>query len=365
MTPLDRYLSSIREKGYQEDPSQRQAAEHFQRLFEALQSHSSSKPGFLESLRHKLAGSPRRTPQGIYLWGGVGRGKTWLMDIFFETLPFENKTRLHFHHFMQRVHRELGQFKGHRNPLRMVGQAFATQTQVLCLDEFHVSDITDAMILYGLLEALLYRGVTLVATSNVPPNELYKDGLQRERFLPAIELIKSHTRQVNVDNNIDYRLRLLEKADTYYTPAGSSTEPQLKQRFEQLAPCTPQFNKPLTINKRPILCRACADDVVWFDFTALCDGPRATADYIEIARCFHTVILSDVPAMDESQDDKAQRFIHLIDEFYDRSVKLLMSADAEPNKLYRGQQLAFAFQRTASRLEEMRTHDYLAKPHKP
>lgn len=303
--------------------------------------------------------------KGIYLWGGVGRGKTWLMDLFYSTLPFEGKIRLHFHHFMQAVHDELGLLKGHSNPLVLVARNFAKNTSIICLDEFHVSDITDAMLLYGLLDELFKCGITLVMTSNRSPDDLYKNGLQRERFLPAIDFIKQNTQIIRLDGETDHRLRLLEQSEVWYSPLTPENENKLGSRFNQLAPCNIDTNQSLDINYRSINSKMRADDVIWFEFNMLCSSPRATADYIEIAKCFHTVFISNIPIMDESIDDKARRFINMIDEFYDRNVKLVVSSETQPDTLYQGHELEFEFQRTISRLEEMRSHDYLSTAHQP
>ncbi|MCW9012460.1 MAG: cell division protein ZapE [Gammaproteobacteria bacterium] len=364
MTPKSLYLERIKEKTYVADPAQARAIENLDKLHRLLSKKSLAKNTFRFSFKQFL-GIRQPAIQGLYLWGGVGRGKTWLMDLFYETLPHPDKIRLHFHHFMQAIHDQLSLLKGHKNPLILVARNFARKSSVLCLDEFHVEDITDAMLLYGLLDALFKEGVILVATSNLPPDELYKNGLQRERFLPAIELITKHTQTINIDGGTDHRLRLLEKAETWYITVDETSTQVLEARFDQLAPCCGQKNERLEINYRYIETVIRAEDVVWFSFDALCDGPRAAADYIEIARLFHTVFISDIPELNEASDDKAKRFVDLIDEFYDRNVKLIISAETLPQNLYSGHQLQFEFQRTISRLEEMRSHDYMARAHKP
>jgi len=363
MTPLELYNLKLKQQGFEKDPAQAYAIKHLDGLYQQLCLQQTTKPNPWSDLKARL-GIIKTPVKGLYLWGGVGRGKTWLMDVFFTSLPFEDKIRLHFHHFMQAVHDELTLLKGHKYPLRLVAKNFAKRVRIICLDEFHVSDITDAMLLYGLLDALFKEGVTLVSTSNLHADDLYKNGLQRERFLPAIELIKQHTQVVNVDGKTDHRLRLLEKAETWYITVDETTEQVLKSRFEQLAPCTTVKNVSLHINYRNIATLYRADDVVWFDFKALCSSPRSAADYIEIARQFHTIFITNIPVMDESIDDKARRFVNLIDELYDRNVKLIISSDALPHELYIGTQLEFEFQRTSSRLIEMRSHEYLTRPHK-
>ncbi|MDH5766128.1 MAG: cell division protein ZapE [Gammaproteobacteria bacterium] len=363
MTLQSIYTARIQSDNFVADPAQQKIISKLNQLYTELCEQESAKHQFVNKISRTMGWSNQ--VKGIYLWGGVGRGKTWLMDMFYDALPFKGKIRLHFHHFMQAVHDELTLLKGRTNPLILVARNFAKNTSILCLDEFHVADITDAMLLHGLLDELFKSGLTLVVTSNQQPDELYKNGLQRERFLPAIELIKQHTQILNIDGQIDHRLRLLERADIWYYPLSDHNNQQLDERFKELAPCKGVSNTTLQINYRSLVCRMCADDVAWFDFNVLCSGPRATADYIEIARCFHTVLISGIPQMDESQDDKAQRFINMIDEFYDRNVKLIATCETMPVDLYMGRQLIFDFQRTVSRLEEMRSHNYLSKPHRP
>jgi cell division protein ZapE len=286
------------------------------------------------------------------------------MNLFYESLPFDNKLRLHFHHFMLDVHEKLGSVEKQKNPLTFIATEFASRYRVLCLDEFIVTNITDAMLLSGLLDTLFKNGVTVVATSNRIPDDLYKNGLQRERFLPAIELIKRHTRVMHIDGDTDHRIALLEQDDTYYTPVTVETHQALIARMKLLAAGPISRDVVLTVLKRPIKTVMHANETVWFEFSALCDAPRATPDYIELAGEYHNIILSGVPVMNENMDDKARRFIYLIDELYDRRVKLIISADAPPEKLYTGEMLRFAFNRTSSRLIEMRSKDYLEKPHK-
>jgi len=299
------------------------------------------------------------------MWGGVGRGKTYLMDTFYGCLPFAEKRRLHFHRFMGEVHRALKAMGEGRDPLPRIAQSWAKDCRVLCFDEFFVSDIADAMILSGLLQALFREGVSLVATSNIPPQELYRDGLQRARFLPAIELLERHTRVLNVDGGTDYRLRFMEQAEIYHHPLDEAADRVLEDDFRHIAPEAGEEGASLTVEGRSIPTRRLADSAVWFEFEALCDGPRSQADYMEIARQFHTVVISNVPVFDRRREDQARRFISLVDEFYDRGVKLVISAEAAPEDLYRGKRLAFEFERTTSRLVEMQSHDYLAAAHRP
>ncbi len=303
--------------------------------------------------------------KGLYFWGGVGRGKTLMMDMFFESLPFERKLRLHFHRFMQRVHNELTRQQGEVDPLVVIAKNLAEDNCVICLDEFFVKDITDAMILAGLLDALFKRGVVLVTTSNIEPSELYKDGLQRARFLPAIRLLETHLDILNVDGGTDYRLRALEQAELFHSPLDDEAVTSLQQSFESLAPEQHKVGEFVEVLGRSLKTIRLADDVVWFDFVELCHGPRSQNDYIELAKVYHAVLISNVPVMGERTDDQARRFINLIDEFYDRNVKIIVSAEAPIHELYSGGLLGFEFERTKSRLLEMQSYDYLAREHKP
>ncbi len=367
MTPLERYRQDLQRPDFVRDPAQEQAIGLLQELYEQLvEAERRATPGALGRLLGRL---PRRRAAapvtGLYFWGGVGRGKTYLMDIFFESLPFQRKQRAHFHRFMQRVHRELKVLAGEKNPLDTVARRLASEARVICFDEFFVSDITDAMILGTLFERLFGLGVTLVATSNIQPDDLYRDGLQRSRFLPAIALIKAHTRVVNVDGGTDYRLRTLEQAELYHCPLDDQADASLAASFAALAPEQAAVQQMLEVEGRLIRVRKLAEDVAWFDFAALCDGPRSQNDYIELARIFHAVLISDVPCFSVDTDDQARRFINLVDEFYDRNVKLVLSAEAPLDELYAGGRLAFEFARTRSRLLEMQSRAYLARPHRP
>lgn len=303
-------------------------------------------------------------PLGLYMWGGVGRGKTFLMDLFYDALPFPGKQRMHFHRFMREVHRGLNQQAGAANPLRKVADEFAQRGRVLCFDEFFVSDIGDAMILGELLQELFARGLVLVATSNVVPVNLYENGLQRQRFLPAIDALVKHVEVLNVDGGIDHRLRVLEQAEIYHAPLDEAAEESLAASFDQLAGSEPITRQHiLEIEGRDLRAKACSEGVVWFDFVQLCDGPRSQNDYIELAKLFHTVLVSDVPKFTSATEDQARRFISLVDEFYDRGVKLILSAAEPITGLYQGERLTFEFERTQSRLLEMGSRDYLAREH--
>ena len=363
MNLIEHYHQTIAEDSFTADPAQLKAIEQLQILCDQLNLPAST--GLMARLSKTLKKPHAAHEQGLYLWGGVGRGKTWLMDMFYAALPFKNKLRLHFRHFMQDIHDELTQQRGHKDPLLLVAQHFAQRAQVICLDEFYVEDITDAMILSHLLEALLAQGITLVFTSNLTPEDLYKNGLQRNRFLPAIKLIQDRTRIIKLDGDTDHRLQKLQHASTYFSPINTASEQAITQHFEELAPHSGTADLPLNINHRTIPSLRCADDVIWFNFHQLCTGPRASADYIEIARQFHTVLISGTPIMGEDEEEWAHRFINMVDEFYDRRVKLLLSAETEPQYLYKGRRHIFDFQRTVSRLIEMRSRDYLALAHRP
>lgn len=374
--PYERYRLDLEREGFQHDPAQERAILHLQKIYDQLMAQPAPAPapapakktsGLLSRLtgRDKPAAASGPAVRGLYLWGGVGRGKTYLVDTFVDALPLERKQRIHFHSFMRAVHAELKQLKQQQEPLRLVARRFAEKAQVICLDEFFVSDITDAMLLYGLLKELFALGVTLITTSNILPDDLYKDGLQRARFLPAIDLIKQHLDVLNVDGGVDYRLRYLEKAEIYHYPLDDRAEQILNDVFNNLAPEPGHRGGDLEIEGRFIPTLREADDIIWFNFRAICDGPRGTADYIEIARCFHTVLISNIPVMDWQMENQARRFVNLVDEFYDRSVKLIVSAAAPLHELYTGQKLKFEFQRTVSRLQEMQSHEYLERPHVP
>jgi len=361
MTPLERYRRDLEHPEFVEDPEQPRLVEALQRPHDALNAASEPRPGLLARLG---LGRTEATPvPGLYIWGGVGRGKTYLVDLFFECLPFDAKHRTHFHRFMRKVHNELKTLRDKRDPLAIIAERFARQYRVLCFDEFVVNDITDAMILGGLLDKLFSRGVTLVATSNIPPDELYKDGLQRDRFEPAIELIKAHTRVFHMEGETDYRLQFLENAETYLVPPGPAANDALRNSFEHVAPEAGTTGELLEIEGRELATVRLADGVVWLDFEVICDGPRSQNDYIELASCFHTVLVSGVPVFNDDTNDRARRFINLVDVLYDRSVKLIASAEAMPDELYQGRRLAAEFERTASRLVEMQSRHYLSQSH--
>lgn len=364
-TPWQRYKADLQREDFSPDPAQEQAVMLLQDLYERLLARRKQQGGALAKWLRRLRGKKLEPEIGLYFWGGVGRGKTYLVDAFYDCLPFPRKLRVHFHRFMQRVHAELTRLEGQKNPLEKVADRLAEEAVVVCFDEFFVSDIGDAMILAGLMEALFARGVTLVATSNIEPGKLYENGLQRQRFLPAIALVEKYTRVVNVDAGTDYRLRTLQQAELYHSPLDAAADKSLRASFDRLAPETGKHWERLEINGRYLTCRCLADDVAWFDFDELCEGPRSQNDYIELSRIFHAVLLSGVPAFAPETDDQARRFINLVDEFYDRNVKLVLSCARPLLELYGGGSLEFEFQRTISRLQEMQSYQYLAREHKP
>ena len=362
MTPLEKYQNYLLREDFSSDPSQKDAVMYTQALYEELIAFEEQK-GLVKQLKNKILSESKPPARGLYLWGGVGRGKTFIIDAFYDCLPFPEKLRIHFHRFMQKIHHELKHLKNIEHPLCTVADNIAKDTRVLCFDEFHVTDITDAMLLGGLMKAMFERGVVLVTTSNEAPDQLYTGGLQRERFLPAIELIKQHTHVINVDSGIDYRLRFLDKAETYHHPLDENAEKILRTNFKHIAPDEGTEDFVLDIEGRPINTVYCADGVVWFEFSAICDGPRGAADYIELARQFQTVLIANIPVLTDEDIDRAKRFMTLVDEFYDHNVKLIITAQTTPENIYQGERLSQSFERTVSRLQEMQTHDYLAKQH--
>lgn len=357
--PLARWQALVEQGKLSPDTDQQRILDLLDDLYtRLLDSHR----GLIRRLRRR-----HRQIPGLYLHGAVGRGKTLLMDLFAASLadadvPVE---RLHFHRFMDRIHRQLKDLEGQRDPLKKIAAGIAGEIQVLCFDEFHVSDIGDAMLLGELLQALFDRGTTLVATSNTAPDQLYADGLQRARFLPAIEAIKSNCDVQTLNAEDDYRLRELSRHPTWLQPQDEASLAELSAEFDALAAGKPVAEGTIRLRGRDVAVKRRAGSVIWFEFDSLCRGHRASADYIELSRRFSTLIIQDVPAMDEIDNDAARRFIHLIDECYDRSVKLVVSAACPIEETYTGQRLAASFERTVSRLIEMQSHDYLALPHRP
>jgi cell division protein ZapE len=360
--PSERYAQGVAQNAWQTDAAQLAALVLLDRIHHQLLARE-NEASFFSKITAKFSDI---TPiKGAYLWGGVGRGKTFLTDLLFESLPNTKKARWHFHRFMQDIHAQLRALPNTADTLSVVAKNIAKQTDVLILDEFFISDIGDAMILGRLLDQLFERGVCLVTTSNIPPQELYRDGLQRASFLPAIALLEQHCDIFKLESQHDYRLRQLQQAATYLTPCNDESELALKQHFERLTQHCLAEATPLSINDRQINTKAIREGIVWFEFSHLCEGPRAVADYIEIARDFHTVLISNVPRFNAGNEDPARRFVHLIDEFYDRHVNLLLSAQADALSLYQGEKLEREFERTSSRLIEMQSQAYLALEHRP
>jgi cell division protein ZapE len=370
MTPTSRYLQALKEGTHQPDDVQREAVSRLDSIYQELvNSPAATAPasGGLRAKFGKLLGKRESTSsapvRGLYMWGGVGRGKTWLMDMFYLSLPGERKQRLHFHRFMLRVHEELTALQGHSDPLEIVADRFKSETDVLCFDEFFVSDITDAMLLGGLMKALFARGITLVATSNIPPDELYRNGLQRARFIPAIEAIKEHCDIMNVDAGIDYRLRTLTQAHLWLSPLTDETRQQMDTLWLALAGTKRETAPVLEINHRPLATMGADNQTLAVSFETLCVDARSQHDYIALSRLFHTVMLFDVPVMTGLMESEARRFIALVDEFYERHVKLVVSAAVPLYTIYQGERLKFEFQRCLSRLQEMQSEEYLKREH--
>jgi cell division protein ZapE len=359
-TPRARYALGVAQQRWDDDPAQRAVIGELDRIQRELIVADSAERTKRWWRRNETAAPVR----GLYLWGDVGRGKTFLVDLLFGALPIERKLRLHFHRFMGRVQTELARLNGRADPLRDVAAHFAEQARVLCLDEFFVTDIGDAMILGGLLRHLFENGTTLLTTSNIEPNRLYRDGLQRAKFLPAIALLERQCSVVELRAAHDYRLRELSRAGVYFTPAGTDTESALDACFERIAPGAQRFEPAIAINGRDIAVKRRAEGVIWFDFAALCEGPRAVADYIELAQSFNTVLISGVPQFTPLSDDAARRFVNLVDEFYDRGVNLVLSAATPIVELYDGERLRAEFARTQSRLIEMQSDEYLSRAHR-
>ncbi|HHW4414469.1 AFG1 family ATPase [Citrobacter freundii] len=368
-SPTSRYLQALNDGSHQPDNVQQEAVNRLDIIFQELT--APARPVLQESgliaRFSKFLGKREPTEstpvRGLYMWGGVGRGKTWLMDLFYHSLPGTRKQRLHFHRFMLRVHEELTALQGQSDPLEVIADRFKAETDVLCFDEFFVSDITDAMLLGGLMKALFARGITLVATSNIPPDDLYRNGLQRARFLPAIEAIKQYCDIMNVDAGVDYRLRTLTQAHLWLSPLNDETQRQMDKLWLALAGSKSEHAPTLEINHRPMQTLAVENQTLAVSFTTLCVDARSQHDYIALSRLFHTVLLSDVPVMTSLMESEARRFIALVDEFYERHVKLVVSAAVPLYEIYRGERLKFEFQRCLSRLQEMQSEEYLKREH--
>jgi cell division protein ZapE len=348
------YDAELQTRGYQSDPAQLRAVQALERCASEWASYKDRRSNALKKLINHPA-----VPKGVYMFGGVGRGKSFLMDCFFNAVPIRRKTRLHFHEFMREVHRELVDLQGTVNPLDELGKRIAKRYKLICFDEFHVADITDAMILHRLLAAMFESGVGFVTTSNFEPSGLYPDGLHRDRILPAIDLLNQRMEVVNVDNGTDYRRRTMEQVKLYHTPLGADADAQMGEAFNRLAESVDE-DPVLHIESREIQARRKAGGLVWFDFRTLCGGPRSQNDYLELATQFHTVLLSDVPVMPVRMASEARRFTWLVDVLYDRRVKLIMSAESAPELLYTEGPLSHEFPRTVSRLNEMQSVEFLA-----
>ncbi len=346
------YQHALAERGYRSDPAQLAAVARLQRSYDEWVAYRAKRSSRITRLiRHP------DIPRGVYLWGGVGRGKSFLMDSFYAVVPVQRKTRLHFHEFMRGVHRALDEQKDVEDPLLIVARKIARRYRLICFDEFHVSDIADAMILYNLLQALFDHGVSFVMTSNYAPDQLYPDGLHRDRMLPAIALLKDRLDVLNVDAGTDYRKRIMEQVSAYHTPLGAESDRALQRAFLEIAETAEQDNK-IKIESRDVRCVRRAGGVVWFDFDTLCGSPRSQNDYLDLASRFHTVILSNVPKMSAEMASEARRFTWLIDVLYDHRVKLLMSAAVAPEQLYTEGTLSGEFHRTVSRIVEMQSREY-------
>ncbi len=348
------YEEELKKRGFQSDPAQLRAIEALERCAQEWAQYKARRSNRLKKLINRL-----EIPKGVYMYGGVGRGKSFLMDCFYDAVPIERKTRLHFHEFMREVHRELAGLQGTVNPLDELGKRMAKRYKLICFDEFHVADITDAMILHRLLQALFDNGVGFVTTSNFIPDGLYPNGLHRDRILPAIALLNDRMQVLNVDNGTDYRRRTLEQVELYLRPLGEQADAAMTDAFNRLAECQDE-DPVLHIEARQIKARRRAGGVVWFDFKDLCGGPRSQNDYLEIASQFHTVLLSDVPLMPVNKAAEARRFTWLVDVLYDRRVKLMLSAAVPPEELYTEGPMSHEFPRTVSRLNEMQSAEFLA-----
>ncbi|WP_180058803.1 cell division protein ZapE [Acinetobacter sp. YH12227] len=358
ISPAERYTQALASGQFLPDQEQAQAVHELDRVWqELIQRFKASKKAFRRFRR-------QTAPKGVYMWGGVGRGKTWLMDQFYESVPFRRKTRMHFHHFMQYVHRELNKLSGQRNPLELVADQIYKEAVVICFDEFFVSNVTDAMILSDLFQKLFTRGITLVATSNIAPDGLYKNGIHRDRFIPTIEMVKKNCVILNVDAGVDYRLRVLKQAQLFKSPLTHEHKLWMAQRFTALTQTQVQSQEAILINNRIVETIGHTEDVLWCEYSELCLKPRSPADFIEIANIYNTVLVSNVPHLTDYLSEGTRRFIYLVDEFYDRGVKLLLTSEDSIIDIYQGEKLAFEIERTRSRLLEMQSDDYLQTSHR-
>jgi cell division protein ZapE len=358
LSPAQRYAEALASGKFMPDEAQAQAVHELDRVWQELNERYKSSKKIFSRFRRQTS------PQGVYMWGGVGRGKTWLMDQFYDSVPFRRKTRMHFHHFMQHVHRELNKLSGQQNPLDTVADQIYQDAVVICFDEFFVSNVTDAMILSDLFQKLFKRGITLVATSNIAPDGLYKNGIHRDRFIPTIEMVKQNCVILNVDAGVDYRLRVLKQAQLFKYPLNEAHQLWMQERFDALTRTQTVSHAPITINHREVATVAHTEDVLWCEFADLCLKPRSPADFIEIANIYNTVLVSNIPHLNDYLADGTRRFIYLVDEFYDRGVKLLLTSEDNIIEIYSGEKLAFEIERTRSRLLEMQSDDYLNSAHR-
>ncbi|WP_173910460.1 cell division protein ZapE [Acinetobacter sp. Marseille-Q1618] len=358
VSPAERYAQALSSGQFLPDEAQAQAVHELDRVWqELIHRYKASKKAFRRFRR-------QTSPTGVYMWGGVGRGKTWLMDQFYDSIPFRRKTRMHFHHFMQFVHKELNKLSGQRNPLDLVADQIYKDAVVICFDEFFVSNVTDAMILSDLFQKLFTRGITLIATSNIAPDGLYKNGIHRDRFLPTIEMVKKNCVVLNVDAGVDYRLRVLKQAQLFKSPLNEANTAWMAERFNALVSSQAVSKDPIMINNRVVQTLGHTEDVLWCDFSELCMKPRSPSDFIEIANIYNTVLVSNVPHLNDFLSEGTRRFIYLVDEFYDRGVKLLLTSADTIIEIYEGEKLAFEIERTRSRLLEMQSDDYLQSEHR-
>ena len=358
LSPAERYAQTLASGQFMPDEAQAQAVHELDRVWHELTNRYKASKKAFRRFRRQTA------PRGVYMWGGVGRGKTWLMDQFYESIPFRRKTRMHFHHFMQFVHKELNKLSGQRNPLDIVADQIYKEAVVICFDEFFVSNVTDAMILSDLFQKLFNRGITLIATSNIAPDGLYKNGIHRDRFIPTIEMVKKHCVVLNVDAGVDYRLRVLKQAQLFKSPLTHDHQIWIAQRFTALTQSQTISNEPIMINHRVVETLGHTEDVLWCEFSELCMKPRSPSDFIEIANIYNTVLVSNVPNLNDYLSEGTRRFIYLVDEFYDRGVKLLLTSEAGIIEIYEGERLAFEIERTRSRLLEMQSDEYLQSAHR-
>lgn len=358
LSPLQRYEKAIASGEFSEDSQQKSAMQYLDTVYQQILVNRAKQRGLFSFLKKT------QPPKGLYMWGGVGRGKTWMMDMFYEALPTDNKMRMHFHHFMKRVHQELNQLQGQANPLQKVANIIYNEADVICFDEFFVSNVSDAMILGDLFTMLFNKGITLIATSNIAPNGLYKNGIHRDRFLPAIAEVEKNTTVMNIDSGIDYRLRVLQQAELYMSPLTKENIHWLANRFTALSNNQHISQQPILVNNREVEIKARTESILYVDFRALCMQPRSAHDFIEIANNFSTVLIDDVPELNDILADPTRRLIYLVDEFYDRRVKLLIRAEQSILNLYQGEKLAFEIERTRSRLLEMQSEEYLKLEHR-